>query len=131
MAVVVDASAVVEWLARHPTSAAVEHALLHDHAFAPELLDVEVLSALSRAVRSKRVTKLDARRALDVLAGAPIVRVPHAALIGGAWERTGNLSAYDAVYVALAARLACPLLTADANLARAPALGIVVSLLPV
>jgi predicted nucleic acid-binding protein len=36
------------------------------------------------------------------------------------WELRTNLSAYDALYVALAERLDAPLLTADARLARAP-----------
>jgi predicted nucleic acid-binding protein len=131
MAVVVDASAVVEWLSRRPSAAPVERALIDDHAFAPELLDVEVLSALARAVRAGRVGKRDGRRAVDVLLGAPIVRVPHLGLALDAWSRTGNVSAYDAFYVALAARLSCPLITADRQLARAPGLGVAVTLLPV
>jgi predicted nucleic acid-binding protein len=39
-----------------------------------------------------------------------------------AWELRTNLSAYDALDVALAERLDAPLLTADARLARAPGL---------
>lgn len=128
MAVVVDASAIVEWLARRPSATLVEQAL-RDDAFAPELLDVEVVSALARAVRLKRISRKDAVGALDVLASAPIVRVPHLGLVADAWHRTGNLSAYDAFYVALAARLRCHLITADARLARAPRLGVAVTLL--
>ena len=37
-----------------------------------------------------------------------------------AWELRTNLSAYDALYVALAEQLDAPLLSADARLARAP-----------
>lgn len=128
MAVVVDASAVVEWLARRPGAVPVESAITQDHVFAPELLDVEVMSALARVVRAGRVSAPNARRALNVLIGAPIVRVPHLGLIDAAWSKIGNVSPYDGVYVALAARLACPLITADANLARTPKLGVTVTL---
>jgi predicted nucleic acid-binding protein len=131
MAVVVDASAVVEWLARRPGAAPVEQALVHDDVFAPELLDVEVMSALARGVRAGRISKQEGRRALDVLAGSPIVRTPHLGLVDDAWSRVGHVSAYGAFYVALAARLACPLITADANLARAPGMRVAVTLLSV
>jgi predicted nucleic acid-binding protein len=39
-----------------------------------------------------------------------------------AWELRTNLSADDALYVALAEQLDAPLLTADARLAKAPGL---------
>ena len=45
-----------------------------------------------------------------------------------AWELRTNLSAYDALYVALAEQLDAPLVTADARLARAPGLRCVVEL---
>ncbi|MEJ7775578.1 MAG: hypothetical protein WKF72_12295 [Nocardioidaceae bacterium] len=38
------------------------------------------------------------------------------------WELRENLTVYDASYVALAEALEVPLLTADARIARAPAL---------
>lgn len=37
-----------------------------------------------------------------------------------AWELRDNATPYDAVYVALAELLGCPLLTGDQRLARAP-----------
>jgi predicted nucleic acid-binding protein len=36
----------------------------------------------------------------------------------------GNLTPYDACYVALARNLGCPLVTGDRRLARAPGLGV-------
>ena len=41
-------------------------------------------------------------------------------LVPRIWALRDNLSAYDAVYAALAEALDCPLLTADARLAAAP-----------
>ena len=46
----------------------------------------------------------------------------------GAWALRDNVTYYDALYVALAARLGYPLLTADARLARAPGLPCAVEL---
>ena len=46
-----------------------------------------------------------------------------------AWTLRDNLTYYDALYVALAARLGYPLLTADARLARAPGLPCAVELI--
>lgn len=37
-----------------------------------------------------------------------------------AYELRDNVTAYDAVYLALAQALDCPLVTADARLSRAP-----------
>ena len=86
---------------------------------APHLVDLEVLSVLRRQAAGL----LDARRAgfaLDDLVDLPLVRYPHAGFARRVWELRGNLTPYDAAYVALAEALGCPLVTADARLARAP-----------
>jgi predicted nucleic acid-binding protein len=49
-------------------------------------------------------------------------RYPHGLLSRAAWRLRDNPTYYDALYVALAARLDVPLLTADARLARIPGL---------
>ena len=85
----------------------------------PHVCDVEVLSALRRAVRTGVAP---AERALEALADyldLPLQRAPHAHLLGRAFQLRDNFSAYDGVYVALAEGLAMPLITADARLARA------------
>jgi predicted nucleic acid-binding protein len=127
--VVVDASAVVELLLRSPAAAPVEEALVRNSAVAPELLDTEVLSALVALEPGGRVSADGGRAALDVFLAAPITRVPHAPLLREAWERRRNLSPYDAVYVALAHRLRCSLVTGDRHLAGTPGLGITVTLI--
>lgn len=97
----------------------------HDHVlFAPDLLDVEVLSTLRRWLRAALISEAIAERAVRNLNWAPIDRLPCAPLTAAIWERRHNLTPYDAAYVALAADLRCPLVTFDARLARAPALGI-------
>ena len=131
MAWVVDASALVELFLRSPAAAVVREAVASGEAVAPELLDAEVLYTLARLERSGRMTADVAGRALWQLVRVPIARVPHRDLLDGAWRRRANLSTYDALSVALAARLGCPLITADARLAASPGLGIPVTLVPV
>jgi predicted nucleic acid-binding protein len=53
-------------------------------------------------------------------AGLRIVRYPMQPLQARVFELRDNLTAYDAMYVALAERLGVPLLTDDAELAGAP-----------
>ena len=50
----------------------------------------------------------------------PSFRYPLGALRDRVWELRENLTAYDAVYVALAEALGAPLVTCDRALARAP-----------
>jgi predicted nucleic acid-binding protein len=47
-------------------------------------------------------------------------RVPARRLVERCWELRGNVTIYDASYVALAEALDVPLITADARLGRTP-----------
>jgi predicted nucleic acid-binding protein len=123
---VIDASAATEYLLRTPLGLKVAGIITDATLLAPELLDVEVLSVLRRAVLRRRLTEQRALLAIEDLMDWSIDRIPHRALVWVAWQRRNNLSAYDAFYV-VAARLAnAALLTADGPLSRAPLLGIVV-----
>jgi predicted nucleic acid-binding protein len=64
----------------------------------------------------------DARgqEALQDFLDLPLVRYPHDFLLPRVWELRKDLTAYDAVYVALAEALGFPLVTCDANIAGAP-----------
>ena len=62
---------------------------------------------------------------LHALSRAPVVRYPLQPLLASAWGLRHNLALRDALYVTLARRLKTSLITADARLAQAPALGIV------
>ena len=85
----------------------------------PHLADIEAVTVLRR--RWLRGTLDSARfsRALNDLARLPLSR--HAALpyLQRVFELRANVSAYDAVYVALAETLRCALATTDARLSRA------------
>ena len=59
-----------------------------------------------------------AELALTDLAALPLQRAPHLPLLSRCWELRGNLSVYDAAYVALAEALEVPLLTSDRRLAQ-------------
>src|SRR5215218_2905369 len=121
---VVDASAVTELVLARPAGEVVsEHLASHGFALhAPQLVDVEVLSALRRLVTSGEATAERAAEAIADLHDLPIERYPHDILVPRIWQLRENFSAYDASYVALADGLAdepVPLLTADGRLARA------------
>ena len=125
---ILDASAALELLLATPTGAIVErHLRAADHRMAPELIDVEVLHALRRLVAATVLSEDDGRTAVGRLARMPVTRIPHAPLLTDAWRLRHNLSAYDAIYVALARATNLGLLTLDRRLAAAPGLGVSVT----
>ena len=87
---------------------------------APHLLDLEVTSAWRRLVAAGELDERRARLALADLQGLRVERVRHRSLLDRCWELRGNLTVYDAAYVALAELLEVILVTADAKLAKAP-----------
>lgn len=115
--IVVDASVIVPALGDDgPDGVRIRERLRGETLVAPDLIDLEVMSAWRRvfggAVRGEE--------AVADLARLRIARAPHLALIDRCWELRQNLTPYDAVYVALAERLGTVLLTADSRLANAP-----------
>jgi predicted nucleic acid-binding protein len=89
---------------------------------APHLIDAEVGSVMRRRVAHGSIEPGSALAVLHALRSLVTDRYPHGSLITTAWALRENLTYHDALYVALAARLGYPLLTADARLARAPGL---------
>ncbi len=121
-ALVVDASVVVSLLlANDQPATRLRSALSGRTIYAPELLDIEVMSVLRRLTRSRELTYEQAQAALAALIEFPAIRVTHRPLLAHAWAVRDNISAYDASYVALATRLPATLVTADARLAQAVA----------
>ena len=119
--IVVDASALLEVLLRTPAATAVERRLFEpgETLHAPHLIDIEVAQVLRRYAAAGTIAPDDGRAALADLADFPLRRYPHGFLLPRVWELRDNLTAYDAVYVALAEALDAPLLTRDRRLAAA------------
>ncbi len=93
-----------------------------ERASAPDLINAEVLSTLRRLVAAGVVEPTRARLAVADLAASDVRRVRTGPLTARAWDLRHNLTPYDAMYVALAERLECAILTLDGRLARAPTL---------
>ena len=119
--IVVDASALLEALLRTPSAKAVERRLFDPRQtlHAPHLLDVEVAQVIRRYAAKGEIDSERGRAALADLADLPIHRYPHDFLLPRVWDLRNTLTAYDAVYVALAEALDAPLLTRDQRLAAA------------
>ena len=119
--IVVDASAVLEVLLRTGAAQAVEGRLFdpQETLHTPHLLDVEVTHVIRRYAAKGEIDGERGTAALDDLAVFPLHRYPHGVLLPRMWELRNNLTAYDAVYVALAEALEAPLLTRDRRLANA------------
>jgi predicted nucleic acid-binding protein len=120
--IVLDASALVELLLVSKRGRRIGERIFGtgETLHAPELIDVEVAQVLRRFARDATLSVARAEEALADLGQLRLERYPHLPLLGRAWELRENLTAYDAVYVALAELLEAPLLTCDAALARAP-----------
>lgn len=116
--VVLDASAVIEYLldaARHPR---IGEIIRHQRLHAPHLIDIEVLHAFRSAVIGHRMTEARVVEAISDFHELRIERHAHDPLLERIWHLRNNITAYDASYVALAERLGLPLLTRDRRLSR-------------
>jgi predicted nucleic acid-binding protein len=119
--IVLDASAVIEWLLRSPSGANIERRIAPPESLhAPHLLDLEVAQVLRRFVREKTITPERAQEAFEDLGDLRLTRYPHNLLLPRVWELRATMTAYDAVYVALAELLDAPLLSCDRKIASAP-----------
>jgi len=120
--IVVDASVVVEMLLHTPAGGSIGADLLRRRVplCAPHLLDVEVVQVLRRYALAGELDEQRAQEALADLADLPLERFGDELLMPRAWKLRDNLTAYDAVYVALAEAVAATLVTRDERVANAP-----------
>ena len=94
--------------------------ILSDDAHVPALWWFEIRNTLLSNERRGRLSEADTSAALRILSGFSMVidRAPNDAGVLG-FARRNRLTVYDAAYLELAHRLACPLATLDKALARA------------
>ena len=98
--------------------------MTNNQTVAPELLDLEILSALRGMVLRHAITQNAALIAIDRLERWHLQRISHANLLRSSWKYHQNVSAYDAIYLAIAKDLRIDLITADSKLARAPGIDV-------
>jgi predicted nucleic acid-binding protein len=114
--IVIDACAAVLGLLNDGDA---RSALAEESVACPHLADSEIAHALrSRALRGD-IEERAAKRALEAWGRLGLQRVGVSGMLARIWELRGNLSAYDATYVAVAETLDAPLMTADGRLAGA------------
>ena len=85
----------------------------------PELILVEASNMLRRLERGGEISRIEATGAHRDLVRLDIELFPFAPFAERIWALRGNLTSYDAWYVALAEALDCPLVTLDRRLSRA------------
>jgi len=119
---VVDASVALAWLVPQDESANADHLLTNAGLLcAPELILIEVAHALLKHVRRKLMSIDEARRRSDALTLLLDDIQSDAALVSPALELAQRFetSMYDGMYLALAEKLDCELVTADRRLVNA------------
>ncbi len=124
--IVVDASVVLAWCFEDEGSATAEaalEALADEGAVAPAIWPLEVANALRTAERRGRLVLADIARLRELLAALPIgiepIDLPTALGEVVDLALSLDLTAYDAAYLALAARRGLPLATIYEGLRRA------------
>lgn len=120
MTSVIDASvlvaALVDWGLEGKWA---ESALDQGPLAAPELALVEASNVLRRLEQRAEISRIEATAAHKDLLRLEIELFPFAPFAERIWTLRGNLTSYDAWYVAVAEALGCPLLTLDRRLSRA------------
>ena len=120
MSLVADAGFVVAALVDGGTDGLwAEELLAGTDLAAPHLMPVEAANILRRAALIEEISQDVAALAHADLLELRITLFPYAPFAQRVWELRGNLTAYDAWYVALAEALNCELATVDHRLSRA------------
>jgi len=119
--IIVDASVIAPALADDDVDGERARSRLRgEQLMAPEVLDLEVLSVIRKALLGGALNRRRAGLALADLLDLDLERVSHRPMLARIWELCQNLTPYDAAYVALAETINATLVTADRRLSRAP-----------
>lgn len=117
--IVLDASAVVDVVVESPRTPAIRSLLTEHRAVAPGHQLAEVLSAIARLVRATVIDLAGGRTAVALAAdlSQSFVEID-AAMLRRSLELQGRIRVTDGLYVALAERLGCPVVTTDVRFAN-------------
>lgn len=121
-AFVVDASVVVKWFVPEIHSDAARRLLSLPHTYlAPDLVFAETANVIWKKIRRGELTAEQGRQLVDDIGLIAVETVSCRSLAADAHElaRTTGRTVYDAMYLALAARLETRMITADERLAAA------------
>jgi predicted nucleic acid-binding protein len=125
MKYVLDSNVALKWVLREPDSDKARQVRvdcqqqIHE-LLAPDVFPIEVAHALARAERRAIITPVQGPMFLaDILASPPHL-YPYVPLLWRAYaiSSQARIGVYDCLYVALAEREGCELLTADDRLVR-------------
>lgn len=127
---VLDASAAIEFLLNTGPGSRLAARLVDERetVCVPHLIDLEISQALRRYVLRGALSVERGSLALAHWRSLDVNRYPHEPFLARIWELRSNVSAYDAVYVALAEALSAVLVTADRRLAGAAGVGAFIEL---
>ena len=117
--IVLDASALLEVLLQTSAAPQIESRIfsVRETLHAPDLLDLEIAQVLRRFTASGNLDQERAQEALADLSEFPLTRYPHDLFLPRIWELRFTVTAYDAVYLALAEEISATFLTRDRRLA--------------
>ena len=117
---VIDASALVAALVDSgPEGAWAESLIADGQLVGPELVLAEASNILRRLEQAGSISRIEATASHNDLLQLDIQLFPFAPFAERVWELRGNLTCYDAWYVALAEALGGPLATLDRRMTRA------------
>lgn len=116
---VIDASAMVDLLVDSPVARHIAQRIEGTEAHVPAHFDAEVLSALGRLYRARKLTREEVDQRVELTSEAPIRRHLLAPLLQGAWRLHHNVRLVDALYIELAGQLDATLVTTDNGMASA------------
>lgn len=117
--IVLDASAVVDLLIKPAADTAELRVRIREASIvhAPYLMDAEVTNTIRRHLLHGRMDQVSARRALRRVAAMRVKFWAHRPFLGRALALRDQLTAYDAIYVAMAEATGATLLTRDTKMA--------------